>query len=188
MEVKDEEIPKEVQKFITYKQMKAYYAVKTEAKYLSNFSEEILEIARTETIFPNFVEIDEKIGDERISHYLKEATKCYAVKSYDATVVMIARATEYALKRFFMLKGIKYSNRDTLGKLIDIYEDRFQDETSKRVLGKIMEVQNFDRIVGAHDKQTDRRYISKDEADHAWTAIQVILKELLGIKFEPYLE
>jgi len=49
-------------------------------------------------------------------------------------------------------------------------------------------VQNYDRIVGAHDLDHDRKEITKDEADHAWTAIQVILKELLNIEYEPYLE
>ena len=80
--------------------------------------------------------------------------------------------------------NISISDRDTLGGSISKFRENFTDKTSKRVLEKIIEVQNFDRIVGAHDIQLDRKIITHDEADHAWSAIQVILRELMGIEYK----
>lgn len=85
-------------------------------------------------------------------------------------------------------KNITFNKKDTLGTLINIFQRRFKDKTHKRILGKIMEVHNFDRIVAAHDIKQDRHIITKDEADHAWTAVQVILNQLLKMEYEPYLE
>jgi len=184
----EEELPSNLITIITPRQKKAYYAVRNEIKITTKFVEDILSLSKDDPNVQDITELKEKITNERIFHYLKEARKCYAIRSYDATVVMIARATEYILKECLKKNKISFSQKDTIGKLKTIFEQNFKDNTSKRTLGKIIEVHNFDRIVGAHDTQQDRKYISKDEADHAWTAIQVILRELLGIEYQPYLE
>ncbi len=187
-DIENEKLPKELEKIITKKQRRAYYAVRKEIQCISKMIESILFIVREEGNYQDIQEIKRKIKNERIVHYLVEARKCYAVRSYDSTVVMIARAIEYILKEFFKNKNIKFSDKETLGSLVKKFKDNFHDPTSKRVLGKILEVQNLDRIVGAHDIQMDRKIITREEANHAWTAIQVILKELMHIEYDPHLE
>lgn len=189
-EFHDEELPDDLKNngILSSKQTNAYYAVKNEVKNIRKLSIKILENAKDEPHFQDILEIGEKIKNEKVRYYLIEARKCYAIKSYDATVVMIARANEYALKEFFKKNNILYSEKDTLGALVNKFKDNFKDKPSQRLLGKIEEVQNFDRIVGAHDLNLDRKYITKDETDHSWTAIQLILNELIDIDYKPYLE
>lgn len=188
LDMKDEKLPREFERMITPGLVKAFYAVKNEIYCTVKVVKKALESLKNEDNLLDVLEIKRKIKNERIKHYLIEARKCYAVKSYDATVVMIARATEYIIKDFLKRNNISFSDKDTLGILIGKFRNNFTDSASKRVLEKIMEVQNLDRIVGAHDKQQDRKIITHDEADHAWTAIQVILKELMNIEYKPSLD
>ncbi len=161
----DEKLSAEFEKIITSKQKRAYFVVRGIIKGVKEGFDKILEFTDEEGNLLDLLEVL-KIENKRIRHYLREARKCYAIRSYDATVVMLARAVEYVLKDF-LKKNIQFSEKDTLGTLIKLFESNFRDKTSKRILGKIMEVHNFDRIVAAHDVKQDRHIITKDEADHA---------------------
>ena len=105
---------------------------------------------------------------------------------YDACIVMLARTLEYSLKEYLKEENIQLSKKAVLNELINA----FRKSNSKKValLEKIMEVQRFDRNIGAHDKDKERHQLGKKEADHSWTAIRIILKELLNIEYNPLIE
>jgi len=135
----------------------------------------------------NFVEFEKlrtntKIPD-RVRYYLIQAKKCYFTESFDAVIVMLARAVEYALKQFFSSHGppIRFEERDTLGTLIKIYRDEIGQD---KLLEKILQVNNMDRIVCAHDIPPYEKTMGIEEANHAWTAIVIILKDLLKIELK----
>jgi hypothetical protein len=81
-----------------------------------------MEMAKGEPHIQDLLEINEKIKNDKIKYYLKEARKCYATKCYDATVVMIARANEFTLKEFFKKNSLPFSEKETLGALVKKYK------------------------------------------------------------------
>jgi hypothetical protein len=169
---------------LTIKQKKAIGKSKKAAWRFRLVSEGILNQIETD---PNFAEFEKlrtstKIPD-RVKYYLIQVKKCYFVESFDATVIMCARAIEYALKQFFdtRVPPIRYGKKDTLGSLIRIYRDELGQD---KLLEKILEVHNMDRIVCAHDIPPYDKTMGIEEADHAWTATVIILKDLLNVELK----
>lgn len=135
------------------------------------------------------VNLDESLGDflefsfredipKEIQYYLIEAKKCYFFESYDASIVMIARAIEFSLKEHLRVNGAPVPRPAVMSKLIDNYTTYVG---KKDVLKYIYEVQKMDRNIAAHDSDVERRRMTKAEADHSWTAIRIILRDLLKI-------
>jgi hypothetical protein len=46
------------------------------------------------------------------------------------------------------------------------------------VLEKVMEVSNLDRIISAHDVAPFTREMQSIDSSHAWTAFEIVLREL----------
>ncbi|MFH1473502.1 MAG: hypothetical protein ABIE55_01275 [Candidatus Aenigmatarchaeota archaeon] len=128
----------------------------------------------------NRIKNDEKIP-ERLKHYIKQGLKCYYIESFDAAIVMFARSIEYALKEFFSKRNpvIVVGERDTLGALIKKYREQIGED---KLLQKIMEVHNMDRIICAHDIEPFEKEMGLAEANHAWTALIIILKDMINLK------
>lgn len=135
------------------------------------------------------VNVDEDLGDylelstngrmpEEIKYYLMQAKKCYFFEAYDSCIVMIARAIEFSLKEYLKLNKQNIPKPAVMGNLITAYESYVG---KKDVLKYINEVQKMDRNISAHDSDEERKKMSKAEADHSWTAIRIILRDLLGI-------
>jgi len=183
-DISAEELPKELKnpKIITKRMYNAYYRARNHARSLHFILDNIDTHIQEENIPKKYLEL-QNVENDKIRYYLAEVIKCYAMHCYDAIVVMLARATEYALKDYLKRKKINVE-RKILGELIKEFQKHFEDRKHKRILNKILEVVNLDRIVAAHDIKGDRHFITRKEADHIWTAIQIILKNLLNIHYE----
>jgi len=112
---------------------------------------------------------------DRVGYYLFQAYRSYIAKCYDGCIVMLARAIEYSLKE--VLKS-KTAIRPTaaLGELIGLYKNKIGND---RTVQKILEVQNMERVICAHDKPPYEKIMQAEDADHAWTAIEIVLRDLL---------
>ncbi len=144
------------------------------------------ELLRTTT---DKVNLDENLGDflelsfrqdipKEIKYYLLEAKKCYFFEAYDASIVMIARGIEFSLKEYLKNNNKPVPRPAVMSRLIDAYT---ASVGKNDVLKYISEVQKMDRNIAAHDSETERKRITKAEADHSWTAIRIILRDLLKI-------
>lgn len=62
--------------------------------------------------------------NEKPKKYLIEAYKFYLTKSFDAIVVMLARVTEYALKKYLIRKRARIPKKPVLSSLTKELEKR----------------------------------------------------------------
>ncbi len=113
---------------------------------------------------------------DRVEYYLLQAYRSHVARSYDACIVMIARAFEHLLKGLLKAKSVPFSEKSTLGQLVELYRTKVAND---KVLEKILEVSNMDRIVSAHDIPPFDRRMEPEDANHAWTALEIVLRELL---------
>lgn len=118
---------------------------------------------------------------EKVKYYLIQAQKCYYFECWDACIVMIARTIEYSLKEYLKKENGQVQGFQAMGSLITSFEKHGKKQD---ILKYIFEVQKMDRNICAHDSDKERQQMSKDEADHSWSAIRIILKELLEIKID----
>lgn len=128
--------------------------------------------------------LDSKMPDE-IKYYLVQAKKCYFFGSYDACIVMIARAIEFSLKEYLISNKKAVPKPAVMGKLLSEYEAVVG---KKDIIKYINEVQKMDRNISAHDSDEERNRMGKAEADHSWTAIRIILRDLLKIDLKVRVE
>jgi HEPN domain-containing protein len=182
----EETLPSEIKRSITSRQFGAYLGWKRKVYYRHLFFNQLLEKLQSDENLGEILTINSLDVNERIKYYLLQARKCYVGKAYDACVVMLARAIEYSLKEFLKSKNVETPKKPVLGVLIEFFSKT--EPIKKDILDKVMEVQQHDRNVGAHDKDVERYQVGKKEADHSWTAIRIILKELLSIDYCPRLE
>jgi len=114
---------------------------------------------------------------DRLKEYLLQSRICYWMKLYEASIVMVARVTEFTLKNYFRENKIDFKENDNLGSLEKIYGEH--PKKNERILKYVIEVNRLDRNISSHDNP---RRMDIEEANHAWTAVIVILKEIFGIK------
>lgn len=112
---------------------------------------------------------------QRIEYYVSQAYRSYIAGCYDASIVMIARALEHLLKRTLEKAGVPTSPSANLGRLLELHR---QSIGNNAALEKILEVSNLDRNICAHDKPPHYKEMDKKDADHAWTALDIVLREI----------
>ena len=162
----------------TSKQLSAATTAKKNCHRYAVFVKGAVEKATSNENLIDYVELlDNRMPDE-IKYYITQAKKCYFFDSYDACIVMIARAIEFALKEYLRINKRTIPKPAVMGKLIYEYE-AFVGK--KDVIKYINEVQKMDRNIAAHDSDEERTRMGKAEADHSWTAIRIILRDLLNI-------
>lgn len=182
----EEKLPKEIDKAISRKQRNAYITWKKKVYYKQLFFEKLLDKLKDNDILAEMFKVENVISNDKIKYYLLQARVCYSMECYDACIVMLARTLEYSLKEYLIGNGAETPKKAVLYELIIAYR---KTKTSKvELLEKIMEVQRLDRNITAHDKDQERYQLGKKEADHSWTAIRIVLKELLNIEYKPLIE
>ncbi len=169
----------------TPKQLSAATTAKKNCFRYSIFVKSAYNKATSDENLTDYLELlDSKIPEE-IKYYLIQSKKCYFFHAYDACIVMIARSIEFALKEYLKSNKRTIPKPAVMGKLITEYE-AFVGK--KDVLKYINEVQKMDRNIAAHDSDQERKRMEKAEADHSWTAIRIILRDLLNIDMKVRVE
>ena len=182
----EEKLPKDIDKAISSRQRYAYKTWKKKAYYKHYFFELILDKVKDNEVLAEWFKIEDTISNDKIKYYLLQARVCYSMKCHDACIVMLARALEYSLKEYLNGIGEKTTQKAVLHELINAY--RKTKPPKVELLEKIIEVQRFDRNISAHGADEERHQLGKKEADHSWTAIRIVLKELLNIDYRPLIE
>jgi len=182
----EEKLPNEIIKSISKKQFGAYKTWNKKVYYKHYLFEKSLNYLNDNEVIKEVFIIKDLKTNGKLKYYLHQSRVCYSMGCYDACIVMLARTLEYSLKEYLKEEDIQLPKKAVLHELINA----FRKTNSKKIelLEKIMEVQRFDRNIGAHDKDEERHQLGKKEADHSWTAIRIILKELLNIEYKPLIE
>jgi len=165
-----------------------YFAALTAKKNCHRYSElanQVIQRASSDEDLTDLFELLEMTIPDDIKYYLLNAKRCYFFECYDACIVMIARAIEFSLKEFLKKEGQRVPKPAVMGKLIEAYEIYVG---KKDILKYISEVQKMDRNISAHDSDSERKRMTKAEADHSWTALKIILRELLKIDIKVRVE
>jgi hypothetical protein len=170
------EVPKHVANRWSDKQWKAFRTAKRMTYYVPSFVDSAIGITLKDTRVGDGARWRRKRLPNKISHYVCQAYRAYTAKCYDGCIVMLARVIEYSLKEVLKNK-VTLSPRATLGELIRLYENRIGKD---KVVQKIIEVQNMERIICAHDIDPYEKIMDVRDADHAWTAIEIVLRDLLA--------
>ena len=89
--------------------------------------------------------------------------------------VMLARALEHLLKVLLKNRKVTVPAKATLGSLVDLYRKTIGDD---QILEKVLEVANMDRVISAHDIPPYDKQMDVKDANHAWTALDIALREL----------
>ncbi len=170
------EVPPAIWSQFTGKQRGAFGTARSMSFQLPKFIESAVKIAQTSETLSNYSVWKTRNLPSRVEYYVLQGYRAYYAKCYDACIVMLARAIEYLLKGLLNAKSITYSANATLGGLVTLYRTKIGDD---KVLEKVMEVANMDRIVSAHDVQPYDKQMQAEDANHAKTALEIILRELL---------
>lgn len=165
----------------TGNQKAAAITAKKHCHHYAEFAEKLVELSTVDENLRNFLDLHDVEIPVKVKYYLIQAKKCYFFECWDACIVMNARAIEFSLKEYFNKEKIQIKGHTVLGNLLKYYE---QHGKKKDIMKYILEVQKMDRNICAHDSENERQQMSRDEADHSWTAIRIILKELLGVNIQ----
>ncbi len=172
-----DEVPAHIWSQLSPKQKGAYGTAKSMTRQIPRFVETAIRTALADRRVVEYDSWKRKGLPDRVDYYVCQAYRSYAACCYDSTIVMLARALEYSLKE--SLKGrTNIPQKATLGKLVELYREEIGDD---KVLEKILEVANMDRVISAHDIPPYEKRMQCEDANHAWTAAQIVFRELLSI-------
>lgn len=169
----------------TQKQLSAAMTAKKNCHRYAIFVKSAVDKANSDENLIDYAELLASRMPDEIKYYITQAKKCYFFEAYDACIVMIARAIEFALKEYLKSNKHNVPKPAVMGKLITEYEAHVG---KKDVIKYINEVQKMDRNIAAHDSDEERTRMGKAEADHSWTAIRIILRDLLNIDMKVRVE
>src|SRR6266571_1820509 len=169
-------VPPHVWSKFSGKQKGAYGTAKSLAYQVPKLVETAVDSALSAANVGGFTQWKSRKLPDRIEYYVLQAYRAYVARCFDACIVMIARAFEHLLKGLLKSGSITYSQKATLGQLVELYKTRVSND---KVLEKILEVSNMDRIISAHDVEPFDRQMQSEDANHAWTALEIVLRELL---------
>jgi HEPN domain-containing protein len=170
------EVPSHVWSKFSGKQKGAFGTAKSLSYQIPKFVDSAIQSALASETVGGYTKWKSRKLPDRIEYYVLQAYRSYTARCYDATIVMIARAFEHLLKGLLTSKSVPYSKKATLGQLVDLYRTGVAND---KVLEKILEVANMDRIISAHDIEPYDRQMQAEDANHAWTALEIVLRELL---------
>lgn len=111
----------------------------------------------------------------RVEYYVLQAHRSYVARCYDASIVMTARALEHLLKKKLGDAKVPIPEKATLGKLVELHR---RSIGNNQCLEKVLEVSTMDRVISAHDIPPYDREMERKDADHAWTALDIALRDL----------
>jgi len=171
-------VPSHIENQWSDRQWKAFRAAKKTTYYIPRFIAAASDIASQNHRLLRYQSILERRLPSRVEYYACQAHRSYVAKCYDGCIVMLSRAIEYSLKEVLRSRK-QLSQRATLGELIAVYK---QEIGNDKILEKILEVQNMERVICAHDKPPYERLLQVEDADHAWTAVDIILRDLLKVE------
>lgn len=169
-------VPPAVWSQFTAKQRGAFGTARSMSYQLPKFIESAVNLAQTSETLSTYAGWKTRNLPSRVEYYVLQGYRAYYARCYDACIVMLARAIEYLLKGLLNAKSIKYSESATLGALVTLYKTKIADD---KVLEKVMEVANMDRIISAHDVPPYEKQMQIEDANHAKTALEIVLRELL---------
>ena len=170
-----EEVPDHVGKQLSSRQWTGVKLARALCRQVPRQLDPSLQQASQNPNVRRLIEIRARNLPTRIEYYATQAAKSYAASCYDASIVMLARALENLLKHHLTAKGKAYRKEATLGALLGVYRKEVADQ---KVLEKILEVSNMDRIISAHDIAPFDQQMAEVDAQHAWTAFDIALREL----------
>lgn len=159
----------------TKKQRGAYGTAKSMSYQIPKFVGSAIETSANHACLAHARELRERGLHPRVEYYLMQALKAYVGDSNDACIVMLARGLEHILKRALDSRAVAYSKKATLGELVALYKAKIGDD---KVLEKILEVANMDRVICAHDIAPYDKQMHKIDADHAWSAVKIALRDI----------
>lgn len=170
------EVPNHIKNQWSNKQWKAFGVARKTTYYVPRFLDTASRLASENPLLLRYKSINENRLPDRVDHYICQAYRSYTARCYDGCIVMLSRAIEYTLKEVLQMKGRSIPRRATLGQLIGLYKSEVGDD---KIIEKILEVQNMERVICAHDVAPYEKLMQLEDADHAWTAIDIILRDLL---------
>jgi len=178
------DIPPNVKKQLSGKQIGAYYnSIKAMNSTKRTISDTLAEAKKSSIVQVHWY-IERSPLPEKVKYYLISAYKCYVIECYDASVIMLARCIEFSLKSYLDSHSIVHPKKSTLGPLLELYRKKTNNH---QIAEKIIEVQTMDRNICAHDRKQFWK-AGKKEADHAWSAIIIILRDLLNFDLKMQLD
>jgi HEPN domain-containing protein len=169
------QVPAHIWGQLSGRQQGAYGRAKTQGNYVARLVESALQLSSKTDFVKKQAELRSKGLPPRIEYYVLQAHRAYVGRCYDATIVMIARALEHLIKEKLTAKGVAFPETAGLGKLVEVYRRTFR---SDKCLEKVLEVSNMDRIISAHDIAPYDKQMEEKDADLAWTAFEIVLRDL----------
>jgi HEPN domain-containing protein len=172
------QVPNHIKNQWSDKQWKAFGAARKTTYYVPRLIDAASSLASQSALIVKYKSIFDRQLPERVEYYVSQAYRSYVAKCYDGCIVMLSRAIEYSLKEVLKSKST-IPLRATLGELIDMYRKACGDN---KIIEKILEVQNMERVICAHDKPPYEKIMQCEDADHAWTAVDLIFRDFLNVQ------
>jgi len=169
------EVPPHIWKKLSPKQRGAYGTAKSLSYQIPKHIETALVSASSKERVVQHARWKERGLPTRVEYYILQGFRCYSARCYDACIVMLARALEHLLKLLLKNRKVTVPEKATLGSLVDLYRKSIGDD---KVLEKVLEVANMDRVISAHDIPPYDKQMDVKDANHAWTALDIVLREL----------
>jgi hypothetical protein len=169
------EVPHHVWCKFTGKQRRAYGTAKSLSYQIPKFVGSAIDTSVSHVSLSTAKKWRERDLDSRVKYYVMQAFRAYICESYDACIVMLARGLEHLLKRSLESHSVVYPKKATLGDLVALYRLNIGGD---KALEKILEVSNMDRIICAHDVEPFDKQMHKVDADHAWSAVEIALRDI----------
>lgn len=167
--------PDHVWSQLSGKQRGAFGTAKSLAYQIPKFIEGAVMASTEADISKRHSELKSRTLPTPIAYYVSQSYRSYVAQCYDASIVMLARGLEHLLRQRLTSAGVTVDQKATLGKLVELYRQKIGNDRS---LEKILEVSNMDRIVSAHDVPPYLKVMEKRDADHAWTAFEIVIREM----------
>jgi len=168
-------VPDHVWSQLSGKQRAAYGVAKSLSYQIPNFLDGAISSSRDTDLAQRARELEARRMPAKTWYYVSQSYRSYVAGCYDSSIVMLARALEHLLRNRLYLVPVSIEPKATLGRLVDLYKKSVGNDAC---LEKILEVANMDRIVSAHDVPPFHREMEKRDADHAWTAFEIVAREI----------
>jgi HEPN domain-containing protein len=169
------EVPNHIWAQLSPKQRGAYGIARSMTHQISRFVDNATKTALNDRRVVEYDSWKRRDLPDRVTYYVCQAYRTHVAGCYDSTIVMLARALEYSLKEVLARK-MTVPEKATLGRLVTLYRERIGDD---KILEKVLEVANMDRVISAHDIPPYEKQMQCQDANHAWTAFEIVFRELL---------
>ncbi len=167
--------PSHVWSVLSKKQQGAYGIARSLSYQIPKFVETAI-VASADTDFAKrHTALQSRPLPPRIAYYIGQSYRCFIAGCYDASIVMLARSLENLLRHRLEKVPVTIDPKATLGQMVGLYRQKIGNDAC---LEKILEVSNMDRVISAHDVAPYNKEMERRDADHAWTAFEIVVREL----------